>query len=66
MNKTYTWLEEMYLTELSKQQNIIAIRKQYNLREDQFLKKRGIKKLVEILAGLEEEYQYRECLICQL
>ncbi len=66
MNKTYTWLEGMYLTELRKQQNIIDIRKQYNLREDQFLKKRGIKKLVEILAGLEEEFQYRECLICQL
>lgn len=66
MNKTYTWLEGMYLTEFGKQQNIIDIRKQYNLREDQFLKKRGTKKLVEILAGLEEEYQYRECLICQL
>ena len=66
MNKTYTWLEGMYLTELRRQQNIIDIRKQHNLREDQFLKKRGTKKLVEILARLEEEYQYRECLICQL
>ena len=66
MNKTYTWLEGMHLTEFCKQQNIIDIRKQYNLREDQFLKKRGTKKLVEILARLEEEYQYRECLICQL
>lgn len=54
MNKPYTWLEGMYLTELRKQQKIIDIRKQYNLRENQFLKKEETKKLVEILAGMEE------------
>lgn len=51
MNKTYTWLEGMYLTEFGKQQNIIDIRKQYNLREDQFLKKREPKSSLRFWLG---------------
>lgn len=51
MNKTDTWLEGMHITEPRKQQNIIDIRKQYNLREDQFLKKEGSKSSLRFWPG---------------
>jgi len=51
MNKTCTWLEGMHLTEFCKQQNIIDIRKQYNLREDQFLKKEELKSSLRFWPG---------------
>jgi len=65
--KSFTWIEGLPLSELRKPKNIKKIKEQHKVREDQFRKKRGNKKLVEILAGMEEEeYRYRACLICQL
>ncbi len=43
------------------------VKKQHVGWEKRYRGKRGNKKLVEILAGMEEEeYRYRACLICQL
>ncbi len=67
LGKTYTWIEGLPLSELRKPEHIKKIKKQHKIREERFRKKRGNKKLVEILAGMEEEeYRYRACLICQL
>lgn len=65
--KTFTWIEGLQLKELRKPKNIKKIREQHKIHEEHFRKKRGNKKLVEVLAGMEEEeYRYRACLICQL
>lgn len=67
MGKTFTWIDGLPLNELRKPENIIKIKEQYEIRAEQFRKKRKNKKLVEILAGMEEEeYRFRACLICQL
>ena len=67
MGKTFTWIEGLPLKELRKPKNIKKIREQHKIHEEHFRKKRGNKKLVEVLAGMEEEeYRYRACLICQL
>ncbi len=67
LGKSFTWIEGLPLKDLRKPENIKKIIKQHKIRENQFQKKRGNKKLVEILAGMEEEeYRYRACLICQL
>lgn len=65
--KTYTWIEGLPLKELRKPEIIRNIKEQHQIRENHFRNKRGNKKLVEILAGMEEEeYRFRACLICQL
>jgi len=67
MGKTFTWIEGLPLHELRKPKNIKKIREQHAISEQHFRNKRGNKKLVEILAGMEEEeYRFRACLICQL
>ena len=67
MGKTYTWIEGLPLHELRKPKIIKKIREQHAINEQHFRNKRGNKKLVEILAGVEEEeYRFRACLICQL
>ena len=67
MGKTYTWIAGLPLHELRKQKNIKKIREQHEIHEQHFRNKRGTKKLVEVLAGMEEEeYRFRACLICQL
>ena len=67
MGKTFTWIEGLPLSELCKPENIKKIKEQHKIRAEQFRKKRGNKKLVEVLAGMEEEeYRFRACLICQL
>lgn len=65
--KTYTWIEGLPLSELRKKGNVEKIKKQHQIRVDRLRKKRGNKKLVELLAGMEEEeYRFRACLVCQL
>ncbi|MEH0021517.1 MAG: phosphoadenosine phosphosulfate reductase family protein [Desulfobacter sp.] len=67
MGKTYTWIEGLPLAELRKKEKIQEIKENHRIQVEQLKKKRGNKKLVEILAGMEEEeYRYRACLICQL
>lgn len=67
MGKTFTWIEGLPLSELRKTENIKKIKEQHEIRAEQFRKKKGNKKLVEVLAGMEEEeYKFRACLICQL
>jgi 3'-phosphoadenosine 5'-phosphosulfate sulfotransferase (PAPS reductase)/FAD synthetase len=55
MGKTYTWIEGLPLKDLRKKENITKIKKQHRIREERFRKKRGNKKLVEILAGMDEK-----------
>lgn len=67
MDKTYTWIEGLPLSELRKAENIKKITEQHEIRKNHFRNKRGNKKLVEVLVGMEEEeYRFRACLICQL
>jgi hypothetical protein len=65
--KTFTWSQGMPLIELRKPENIAAIKARHALRMERLNQKRGDRKLVETLAGLEEEDDApKACLICQL
>lgn len=65
--KTFTWNQGMPLTELRKPENIAAIKRRYEEFEARQKANRGNRRLVEVLAGLEEEEDApKACLICQL
>jgi hypothetical protein len=65
--KTFTWIQGMPLRELRKPENIAAIKRRYAEHEERRKASRGNKRLVEVLAGLEEEDDGpKACLICQL
>ena len=65
--KTFTWNQRMSLEELRKPENIAAIKKRYEENEKRNRKNRSNRKLVEILADMEEEDDGpKACLICQL
>ena len=56
----------MPLSELRKPENVAGIKERYEKRQELMKKKRGNKKLVETLGGLEsEEEEEVSCLICQ-
>lgn len=64
--KTFTWNQGMPLSELRKPENIAKIRARYSENEERYRKSRPNKKLIEVLAGLEEEDDGPQaCLICQ-
>jgi 3'-phosphoadenosine 5'-phosphosulfate sulfotransferase (PAPS reductase)/FAD synthetase len=66
-NKSFTWVERMPLAELRRPENIAAIKKRYAESEERNRKHQGNKRLVEVLADMEEEDDDpRACLICQL
>lgn len=65
--KTFTWIQRMSLKELRKPENIEAIKKRHEEMEERRKARRGNRKLVEILGGMEEDDEdNRPCLICQL
>jgi 3'-phosphoadenosine 5'-phosphosulfate sulfotransferase (PAPS reductase)/FAD synthetase len=65
--KTFTWIQGMALSELRKPENIARIKRRYAESCEQRSKNRGNKRLVEVLAGMEDEYDSpKACLICQL
>jgi hypothetical protein len=65
--KTFTWNQEMSLSELRKPENVAAIKRRFAEYEERRKRNRGNKKLVEILAEMENEDDGpRACLICQL
>ena len=65
--KTFTWNQGMPLSELRKPENIEAIKRRNAENQARRKLNRGNKKLVEVLAGMEEEDDGpRACLICQL
>jgi hypothetical protein len=65
--KTFTWSQGMSLAELRKPENIAAIKKRYEERQQRLKSQRGNKPLVQTLGGLEiEEDSPKACLICQL
>jgi len=65
--KTFTWVQGMSLAELRKPENVAAIKKRHEERRQRFKAQRGNKKLVETLAGLEDDDDAsRACLICHL
>jgi 3'-phosphoadenosine 5'-phosphosulfate sulfotransferase (PAPS reductase)/FAD synthetase len=65
--KTFTWIQGMALSELRKPENIAGIKRRYAESCEQRSKNRGNKRLVEVLAGMEDEYDSpKACLICQL
>jgi 3'-phosphoadenosine 5'-phosphosulfate sulfotransferase (PAPS reductase)/FAD synthetase len=65
--KTFTWVQGMSLSELRKPENIAAIKRRYGEFEERRKANRGNRRLVEVLAGMEEEEdEPSACLICQL
>ena len=65
--KTFTWSQEMPLSELKKPENVAAIKQRFAEYEERMRKNRGNQKLVQILADMEDdEDEPRACLICQL
>lgn len=65
--KTFTWAQGMSLAELRKPENIAAIRKRHDERKERLKARRGNKKLVETLGGLDDDNDApKACLICQL
>jgi 3'-phosphoadenosine 5'-phosphosulfate sulfotransferase (PAPS reductase)/FAD synthetase len=65
--KTFTWIQGMPLSELRKPHNVAAIRSGYTESEQRRRTNRGNRRLVEILAEMEdEEDEPKACLICQL
>ena len=68
LGKTFTWIQGMPLSELRKPENLVNIKRRNAESEDRTRKNRGNKKLIEILADLEDDEadEPRACLICQL
>jgi 3'-phosphoadenosine 5'-phosphosulfate sulfotransferase (PAPS reductase)/FAD synthetase len=65
--KTFTWNQEMPLRELKKPENVAAIKQRFAEYEARNRKNRPNKKLIEILADVEDEDDGpKPCLICQL
>jgi 3'-phosphoadenosine 5'-phosphosulfate sulfotransferase (PAPS reductase)/FAD synthetase len=65
--KTFTWNKEMPLRELKKPENVAAIKQRFAENEARYRKNRPDKKLVEILADMEDDDDGpTPCLICQL
>ena len=65
--KTFTWIQGMPLIELRKPENVAAIKRRSAELDERRKADRGNKRLVEVLAGMEEEDEGpRACLICQL
>jgi len=65
--KNFTWNQEMPLSELRKPENVAAIKQRVAEYEARSRKNRPNKKLVEILAEMEDEDDGpKPCLICQL
>lgn len=65
--KTFTWNREMPLRELKKPENVAAIKQRFAENETRYRKNRPDKKLVEILADMEDDDDGpTPCLICQL
>lgn len=63
--KTFTWIQGMPLRELRKPENVAAIKSRYSQAEERSRQNRGNKKLVEVLAEMEnEDDEPRSCLIC--
>jgi 3'-phosphoadenosine 5'-phosphosulfate sulfotransferase (PAPS reductase)/FAD synthetase len=65
--KTFTWIQGMSLSELRKPENITAIKCRYDEYEERRKANRKDKRLVEVLADMEEEDDGpKACLICHL
>ena len=65
--KTFTWIQGMPLSELRKPETIDGIKRRYAEYEERRKANRGNKRLVEVLAGMDEEEDGpKPCLICQL
>lgn len=65
--KTFTWIQDMPLSELQRPETIAAIKRRNLEYEERRRKRRGNRRLVEVLADMEEEDdEPRACLICHL
>lgn len=65
--RTFTWIHGMPLSDLRKPENVAAIKRRFAESTERSRKNRGNRKLVEILAGMEEDADSpKACLICQL
>jgi 3'-phosphoadenosine 5'-phosphosulfate sulfotransferase (PAPS reductase)/FAD synthetase len=65
--KTFTWNQGMPLSDLKKPENVAAIKRRYEERQQRLKAQRGNRKLVETIGGLDlDEDEPKACLICQL
>lgn len=66
-DKSFTWIQGMPLSELRRPENIELIKLRYAESEERKKANRENKKLVEVLAGMDDEDDGpKACLICQL
>ena len=65
--KTFTWIQDLPLSELRKPENIEKIKENYKIQQEKLLRNRKNKKLVEVLGGMEVDVlEPAPCLMCQL
>lgn len=64
--KTFTWNQDLPLSELRKPEKNAEIRVEYERQQERLKKSRPNRKLVDVLGGLEVPYEPAACLICQL
>lgn len=63
--KTFTWIQGMPLSQLRKPETVAAIKHRHAQSEERTRQRRGNKKLVEVLAEMEnEDDEPKSCLIC--
>jgi len=65
--RIFTWIQGMPLSELKKPERIKIIKKNYKKNQKYIKERRGNKRLVETLAGMEFDEDNKDgCLICQI
>jgi 3'-phosphoadenosine 5'-phosphosulfate sulfotransferase (PAPS reductase)/FAD synthetase len=65
--KSFTWNQEMPLSDLRKPENVASIKRRFAEYQERERKNRGNRKLVEILADMEDDDDDpKACLICSL
>jgi 3'-phosphoadenosine 5'-phosphosulfate sulfotransferase (PAPS reductase)/FAD synthetase len=63
--KTFTWIQGMPLSELRKPENVAAIKRRHMQSEERIKQNRGNRRLVEVLAEMEnEDDEPTACTIC--
>jgi 3'-phosphoadenosine 5'-phosphosulfate sulfotransferase (PAPS reductase)/FAD synthetase len=67
VEKKFTWIQGMPLSELRKPENVEAIKRRNDESTERRRKNRGNKRLVEVLGGMDDDDDEQQaCLICHL
>lgn len=64
--RDFTWIQGLPLRELRKPGKIARIKEEHDRRQERRKKERTNRTLVDVFGGLEDPYEPKACLICQL